>query len=347
VTDAATTRPTGGASDQTPDTGTGVGITGVPDGWTPTEDGQPFLPGAPTASEPTGNAPTGNAPTGNAPTGNAPTGNAPTGNGPGSAPARHVGAAGTAPTGPKSRPTGNGDPAKNGPAKDGASLPPLAIRCPVVNGVVMRAAPGTGRTIALTFDDGPGPHTRAILEVLATQHVHATFFVVGGAVAADHVAVTRAAAEGHLIGNHTWDHDYPRAVPRGWTARYLTDQLTRTDAVVAAATGRPTCFFRPPGGFLPPTVAGVSRRLRERVALWSVDPRDWAVQGSHDPGPARTARAADQIYATATTGRAQAHPVVLLHDGGGYRGATAAALPRIIAYYRSLGYRFVRLDGHS
>jgi peptidoglycan/xylan/chitin deacetylase (PgdA/CDA1 family) len=322
VTDAATARPAGGASARTPDTGTGIGIAEVPDGWTPAEDGQPFLPGAPTASEPTGKGPTGK--------------------GPGSAPARRTGAVTAALTGPTSRPTGTGD-----PAKDGTSLTPPAIRCPAVNGVVMRAAPGTGRTIALTFDDGPGPHTREILAVLATQHVHATFFMVGGAVAADHAAAARAATEGHLIGNHTWDHDYPRAVPGGWTARYLTDQLTRTDAAVAAATGHRTCFFRPPGGFLPPTVAGVSRKLRERVALWSVDPRDWAVQGSHDPGPARTARAAGQIYAAAITGRTQAHPVVLLHDGGGYRGATAAALPRIIAYYRSLGYRFVRLDGRS
>jgi peptidoglycan/xylan/chitin deacetylase (PgdA/CDA1 family) len=225
--------------------------------------------------------------------------------------------------------------------------PPQARTCPRSTGAATRQAPGPGRTIALTFDDGPGPQTRAVLDVLAAEHVHATFFVVGQAVAAHPEIVRRTAAQGHLIGNHTWDHAYPRELRHGWTVPYLSDQLSRTDAAVIEATGRPTCFFRPPGGHLPPTVAATGRQLHERVVLWSVDPRDWAVQGAHDPGPAGTAREADTIYAAAITGRTQAHPVLLLHDAGGYRGGTIAALPRIIAFYRALGYQFVRLDGLS
>jgi peptidoglycan/xylan/chitin deacetylase (PgdA/CDA1 family) len=233
------------------------------------------------------------------------------------------------------------------PGDGTGTLPPSASTCPPAGGAAVNSAPGSGRTIALTFDDGPGPQTRAVLDVLAAERVHATFFVVGAAVHADPGAVARASTEGHLIANHTWDHAYPRTVRHGWTTAYLTDQLTRTDTAVAAATGRPTCFFRPPGGFMPASVGVTGRALRERVVLWSVDPRDWAVQGAHDPGPDRTAAEARQIYLAATAGRSQAHPVLLLHDAGGYRGASVLALPRIIAFYRSLGYRFVRLDGLS
>lgn len=232
-------------------------------------------------------------------------------------------------------------------APDDAGLPPLADQCPQASPAARHLAPGAGRTIALTFDDGPGPYTGAVLDVLAAEGVHATFFVVGREVESDPAAVARAAAEGHLIGNHTWDHAYPRAMRDGWTVDYLRDQLSRTDAAVAAATGQPTCFFRPPGGFTPPSVKVAGSQLREQVWLWSVDPRDWAVQGTHDPEPREAAAQTEQIVAAATSGDIRPHPVLLLHDGGGYRGATVAALPRIIAFYRDLGFQFVRLDGRS
>jgi peptidoglycan/xylan/chitin deacetylase (PgdA/CDA1 family) len=184
-----------------------------------------------------------------------------------------------------------------------------------------------------------------VLTALHTEHVHATFFVIGRRVAADPATVAGAAAGGNLIGNHTWDHVYPRQLRHGWTVEYLQDQIGRTNTAVTSATGQPTCFFRPPGGFLPATVPAVGQQLRERVTLWSVDTRDWEVEG-HGTGDAHaTARMADRIYTTAIAGATQQHPVILLHDGGGYRGATVAALPRIIAFYRAHGYQFVRLDG--
>lgn len=219
--------------------------------------------------------------------------------------------------------------------------------CPAAGNGIVSKAPGTDRTIALTFDDGPGPQTPAVLDILATQHVHATFFVIGKAVAASPATVTRTAAEGHLIGNHTWDHDYPRAVPHGWTVPYLREQLNRTAAAVADATNRPTCFFRPPGGHLPHSVKIVTSQVRQQIVLWSVDPQDWEIQNSSSPGPAGQARQAEQIYRAAIAGTAQKNPMLLLHDSGGYRGATVAALPRIITYYKAYGYRFVRLDGRS
>jgi peptidoglycan/xylan/chitin deacetylase (PgdA/CDA1 family) len=207
-------------------------------------------------------------------------------------------------------------------------------------------APGSGRTVALTLDDGPTGETRSVLAALKRAKVHATFFVVGKRVALGAVTVKQAAEQGHLIANHSWDHSYPSAVPGGWTAAYLQGSLTATNAAVLAATGRRPCWFRPPGGFLPSTVLPAARAQGMGVALWSVDPRDWQVQaGVTTPTAARKASMAELIADRALAGRSQSHPIVLLHDGGGYRGATTAALPRIIAGYKAAGYTFVRLDG--
>jgi peptidoglycan/xylan/chitin deacetylase (PgdA/CDA1 family) len=79
------------------------------------------------------------------------------------------------------------------------------------------------------------------------------------------------------------------------------------------------------------------------VVLWSVDSQDWRVEDgvSADPGGALARR----IVTRATSVGGQNHPMLLLHDGGGFRGADVEALPAVIAYYRSQGFRFVRLDG--
>jgi peptidoglycan/xylan/chitin deacetylase (PgdA/CDA1 family) len=201
-------------------------------------------------------------------------------------------------------------------------------------------------TVALTFDDGPGDDTAAVLDILAREHVHATFFVVGRQVAANPGLVRRASEEGHLIGNHTYDHVYPRDLHGGWTAHYLSGQLRSTADLVRAETGLPTCFFRPPGGFLPSTALPAARRMRMTTSLWSVDTRDWDVQGAHAPSASAKAGQARTIAARAIAGgRPGSHPIVLFHDGGGYRGSTAAAVTRVIDWYKAHGYTFVRLDG--
>ncbi|HET9656593.1 MAG TPA: polysaccharide deacetylase family protein [Kineosporiaceae bacterium] len=227
-------------------------------------------------------------------------------------------------------------------------LPELAATCPPADAQIHWDGPATApRTVALTFDDGPSVYTRQLLPVLRAEGIHATFFVVGKQVVRDPKAVAATAAAGHLVGNHSWDHVYPSALRDGWTPRYLADQLRRTDAAIVAATGHPTCYFRTPGGFRPPSVLAVAPQFREQVSLWTVDTRDWKIQGLKDikPSPAAAADMADKIYANAITGIGSPHPVVLMHDAGGYRGATLQALPRIIAAYRAAGYTFVRLDG--
>ena len=227
-------------------------------------------------------------------------------------------------------------------AGTGAGAVASAGGCPARPGVIMNAAPGTGRTVALTFDDGPGPFTGAVLDVLAHEGVHASFFLVGRHVAADPATARRIAAAGHLVGNHSWDHQFPRQVGGGWSIGYLRDQISRTDRVLAAVTGVRPCWFRPPGGYLQ-AVPGASRATGKQVAMWSVDTLDWKIQegAGSDPGRHRQ----QQIARRAWAGANQPHPLILMHDDGGWRGATVGALPSVISYYRSRGFRFVRLDG--
>jgi peptidoglycan/xylan/chitin deacetylase (PgdA/CDA1 family) len=220
--------------------------------------------------------------------------------------------------------------------------------CPATSGDPVRSAPlpvaghaTTGRTVALTFDDGPSRYTAAVLQVLAAQHVPATFFEIGKQAAADPSDVKAVAAGGNQIGNHTWSHE-PPAASVGWSAPYLSGELSKTTAAIKKVTHQDTCWFRPPDGITRGATA-VAAHYGIRLALWSVDTEDWKVQDGARSDP--TGKLARTIAVRAIEGAEQEHPVVLMHDGGGYRGATVAALTSIIQFYRSSGYTFVRLDG--
>ncbi|WP_088283541.1 polysaccharide deacetylase family protein, partial [Kineosporia sp. A_224] len=217
--------------------------------------------------------------------------------------------------------------------------------CPRPRSGVLSTGGGEGRTVALTFDDGPDAQTGAVLDVLAREEVPATFFVVGEHVVERPGLVRRAVSEGHLVGNHTWDHSYPRDVRGGWTRPYLDRSLGRTSEAVTEASDAPVCWFRPPGGFLPATVLPAARGLHMTTTLWSVDSLDWKVQSRRATTAAEHRRQVDAVVAAATAAAGQRHPVVLLHDGGGERQVTVDALPRIIDWYRTHGYAFVRVDG--
>jgi peptidoglycan/xylan/chitin deacetylase (PgdA/CDA1 family) len=225
-----------------------------------------------------------------------------------------------------------------------SGVPASSVGCPKPATHTVRAAPGSGHTVALTFDDGPSDWTPKILAVLARKKVHATFFDTGKHAAQYPHYVRAELAAGHVVGDHTWDHRYPRTTP--WTEAYLRDQIGRTANELHEITDAPVCLFRPPGGFSSRTLAPVAREFRMSVIDWSVDPQDWRQPGY------RSAAATDRI-ATAARPGGLAHPIVILHAGkashepdsqvSSYRGNTVAALPTIIDWYRAHHYRFVTL----
>jgi peptidoglycan/xylan/chitin deacetylase (PgdA/CDA1 family) len=225
---------------------------------------------------------------------------------------------------------------------------PVPTRCAKPATGFVRVAPGKGKTVALTFDDGPGPADTAIVEILDRYSIHATFFETGAHAAADPATVRLLAAHGEVIADHSWDHLYPTQVRGGWTPAYLQAQFRRTDSALTRLTGQPVCFVRPPGGFTQNVVAAATR-LKLSAVLWSVDSLDWQQ-------PPRTTKAATAaIVANATAPGGRRHPIVLMHSTkashepesrvSSYRGNTVAALPAVIGWYRSHGYRFVTLGG--
>jgi len=239
-----------------------------------------------------------------------------------------------------------GDPgavaAKPAPVQASDRPVPAEQACPRPATGAVHAAPALhndvaapSRTVALTFDDGPGPWTPAVLDVLQHAQVRATFFVIGKSVTAEPEMLRRILADGHALGNHTWSHKIPTAAA-GWNRARLAGEIERTSQVILDAVGRKPCLFRPPGG----VVKGadkVSHAAGLSMILWSVDTRDWANR------PASAGNFARLIRKRAAAGLAEEHPVILLHDGGGDRAATVAALPGIIEDYRARGYRFVTL----
>lgn len=160
-------------------------------------------------------------------------------------------------------------------------------------------ARGVGRRVALTFDDGPDPQrTPAVLDLLARQGVRATFFVVGARAEAHPELVRRMAAEGHVVGNHSYTHSW--RFPLRSLGRTV-EELRRTGEVLLRITGRRPRLFRPPFGVTNPTIARAVRRL-------GLDPVGWSIRSLDTMGQSPE-RVAARILR-------RLHPgaVILLHD---------------------------------
>lgn len=189
-----------------------------------------------------------------------------------------------------------------------------------------KGAATVGRAVALTFDDGPSPRdTPRILATLRRLHAHATFFVVGYLADSYPELVRRELRAGMSVGNHTYNHPevppFDRLPPR-----LAADEIALGAASLRRLGAKPT-LFRPPGGSSAADVVQAASRLGERVVLWSVDPRDWQAGSS-------ARQIARNVLAAVRPGS-----IFILHDGGGDRSATVAALPAIVKGIRRRGLR--------
>ncbi len=123
--------------------------------------------------------------------------------------------------------------------------------------------------VAITFDDGPGEYTNAILDLLDSYHVKATFFMLGTEVEKYPEAVKREFDLGMEQGNHTWDHTTLTKL----TAPEIAKEITKTNDTIKAITGKAPTLFRPPGGGTNATVEASSQGMP--LITWNVDTRDW------------------------------------------------------------------------
>jgi len=192
-----------------------------------------------------------------------------------------------------------------------------AVGCGGGSAGLVTNGPRDRKAVALTFDDGPSEYTPGFLDVLREKGVNGTFFEIGQEMPGREATMRRILAEGNEIGDHTMNHvEYP-----GYS------QIAGAASRIEAYTHFEPCLFRPPGGGVNAGVIATAGSLGMRTINWDVDPRDWST-----PGTAA-------IYST-IVGTARPGSIILMHDGGGPRGETLAALPQIIDTLRSRGYEF-------
>jgi peptidoglycan/xylan/chitin deacetylase (PgdA/CDA1 family) len=194
-------------------------------------------------------------------------------------------------------------------------------------------APGGGstagkRVIALTFDDGPGPYTARVLSVLQRYHVPATFFEVGYEVAATPQLTRMVYDAGYPVQNHTWDHADLAQLP---VSQY-PHQIDQTQQAITAVTGEAPNCVRPPYDAFNSTTLDQLRRRGLTTMSYSIDSSDYRRPG--------VGAIVNNVVGAAFPGA-----VAGLHDGGGDRSQTVAALPAIITGLEARGYSFVSVCG--
>jgi peptidoglycan/xylan/chitin deacetylase (PgdA/CDA1 family) len=221
------------------------------------------------------------------------------------------------------------------PVAAAAAAAPAA--CPAASPTVLSSAPGSGTTDALTFDDGPGASTVAILQILEDEGVPATFFNIGVNMTVRPATVQAEYTQAFLLGNHTWDHPELPFLTTAGQAAEMDNQINEQISL----TGSRPCFFRPPYGEYDATTLSLAAARSMRTYNWSVDTEDW--KANHSGAQTWI----DRIIRLGTSGGGQAHPVVLMHNQPQAMPATVAALPTIIAFYRDRGYTFVDLAGNQ
>lgn len=207
--------------------------------------------------------------------------------------------------------------------------PPAAAAkkpAPVAADVVRQLRTGD-KVVALTFDDGPhAEYTHQVLDLLAEYDAVATFCMVGAQVRLHPDVVGDVVDAGMRLCNHTVRHD--ERLSRRPAAAIERDMHETNDLLHAAAgDDTPIRYFRAPGGNWTPAVERAAARNGMRPLGWSVDPRDWS-----RPGAAAIVAAVKRTV--------QPGSVILLHDGGGRRDQSVAALRVLLPWLAGQGYRF-------
>nr|WP_235689526.1 polysaccharide deacetylase family protein [Enterococcus faecium] len=175
----------------------------------------------------------------------------------------------------------------------------------------------TVKSIAISFDDGPGATTTPqLLQILKEKNVHATFFVLGENTAQHPEIVKQTAEAGHEIGNHTYDHQDLAVL----SAQSITEEVAKTDTGIKKATGKTPTFVRPPYGSITSVGASVIRRP---IIEWSVDSEDWKTRNPD--------LILQKIQATVYDGA-----IILFYD---IYPETIRAVPQVIDYLQEQGYR--------
>ncbi|HTR72543.1 MAG TPA: polysaccharide deacetylase family protein, partial [Solirubrobacteraceae bacterium] len=177
-----------------------------------------------------------------------------------------------------------------------------------------------GNEVALTFDDGPGPYTQQLVDVLNKYDVKATFFAIGEEERYFSAGTVLELHSGDVVGDHTETHPMLASMPAREQYEELFEQIARIELLGGP---RPR-LFRPPYGSFNATTFRQLKKLKLLMVLWSTDTDDYTLPG---------------VPAIVRSALAGAHPgaIILMHDAGGDRSETVAALPAIVEGLRRKG----------
>lgn len=182
------------------------------------------------------------------------------------------------------------------------------------------------KRIALTFDDGPHPEvTPAVLDIMKEHQIQAAFFCIGGNIAANQELLKRMDAEGHLIGNHSYSHDYWFDL---FSAKRMETELEHTRDAIFQSTGRRARLFRPPYGVTNPNLARAVGMLGYTAVGWSLRSKDTVIREEKS--------LLDRIKRRIRPG-----DIILLHDTSPHM---VNVLKELVSWLDHNRYQIVRLD---
>ena len=180
------------------------------------------------------------------------------------------------------------------------------------------------KTIVLTFDDGPGPYTEKLLDILDKYDAKATFFLIGSKVSARTNTLRRMQSRGHQLGNHSWSHPELNKIP----TEQLASEIDQTNNAIKQAVGTKPNIIRPPYGAFNRAVLEQFRQRGMSAVVWSVDTRDWADRNS-------------EIVCSRAVAGARNGAVILMHD---IHPTSVNAVPCILDSLKQQGYSFVTVQ---
>jgi peptidoglycan/xylan/chitin deacetylase (PgdA/CDA1 family) len=185
------------------------------------------------------------------------------------------------------------------------------------------------RQVALTFDDGPDARsTPALLDFLRTEGVPAAFFCIGKRITAERALTARISRDGHLLGNHTFNHSY---LTNCFGPQRLRQELQLTQDAITSAAGTTPRYFRPPMGLSNPFTFFVTKKLGLQAIGWTIRSLDTRITA-----PERVVR---RVVARLTPGA-----IILLHDGNIPAERLLRTVKLLLTGLREQGYEVVRLD---
>jgi peptidoglycan-N-acetylglucosamine deacetylase len=180
------------------------------------------------------------------------------------------------------------------------------------------------KCLALTFDDGPGPHTTTLLKTLKKGKAKATFYLVGKSVEKRPEVAAQIVKAGHEVGNHTWSHPSLPTLPD----EHVLGELDSTQQIIEQATGTRPRTFRPPYGHSDDRVLGLAGELGLAQVKWTETTLDWSLRDKD--------RIRNKVLKLA-----KRNGVILMHDPV---PATVQAMPEVIKELKKRGYHLVTVS---